>query len=889
MRHLSWIGLLALLGLALLVGAMFQAGLRLERSRGETERRQIEHMEVLLESQRALSALLDAETGQRGYLLTGDDRYLGSYRDGRARIDGHLDRLAELAAGSPRQAAVAADLERLSDARMALLDRALLLAGTGRADQAVALVASDRGQAFMDRVRALVARLAAEEELRLDARTRQAEAAATDARRLLAVAFAIGLGLVAVAAGYALSAARAEGRARGAEELARSEAERQETLTRLSAIVDTAVDAIVVIDESGTIQSFNPAAEVIFGYAADEARGRNVRMLMPPGHAAAHDGYLARYLRTGERRIIGIGREVDGRRSDGGLFPVDLSITEWRDAGGRRFFTAVMRDISLRRESERRLQDSEARFRQLAETIDDVFYVLELEEERISYVSPAYERLWGRPVAELMRDNRAFLEGIHPEDRPLVEAAIRRQHAGGGSEAEYRLRRPDGSERRVHDRAFVTTDPITGRRRVVGIAEDVTERRAAEIALRQLNETLEEKVATAVAEKQAAAAQLFEMQKMDTIGQLTGGVAHDFNNLLTPIVGSLERAQKRVDDERTQRLIAGGLDAAERARLLVSRLLAFARRTHLEARPVDIAALVGGMTDLIQRSIGPQIAVAVTAPPGLPPARVDPNQLELALLNLAVNARDAMPGGGTLTLAVGAAEAGPGDPSGLAPGRYLRLSAIDTGTGMDPETLRRCIEPFYSTKGVGKGTGLGLSMVHGLAAQSGGRLLLASSPGGGTRAEIWLPEAAEVLPAESPSPAEAVPAPWSATLLVVDDQDLVRIGTAEMLRELGYEVVEAAGAAQALDLVRRGLAPDLLVTDYLMPGMSGAQLAAELREMRPGLPVLLVTGYAEVAQAPAGRLPRLAKPFRQADLAQRVAGLLDQGKVVSFRARARAD
>ncbi|WP_210527329.1 PAS domain S-box protein [Rubellimicrobium arenae] len=666
--------------------------------------------------------------------------------------------------------------------------------------------------------------------------------------------------------------------------------QRQVVETRMRAILDTAVDAIVVIDDRGCIQSINPAAERIFGYRAHEAIGQNVRLLMPPSQAAQHDGFLQAYLRTGDRKIIGIGRTVEGRRRDGSTFPLDLSIAEWRDVDGQRFFTGIMRDVSARQEAERRLQASEMRFRQLAETIHDVFYVLEIDELRLSYISPAFETVHGRPREDVLADPLTYRSVIHPDDRAKTQDALARQRQGENTVTEYRILRPDGELRHIVDRAFVTREPSTGASRVVGVAEDVTERKRVEEELRHLNETLEEQVTRAVAERARAAAQLHEMQKLDTIGHLTGGVAHDFNNLLTPIVGSLERAHRKlVGDERAQRLVAGGLEAAERARLLVSRLLAFARRTHLEARPVDVAVLLDGMADLIRRTIGPQIAVMVNAEQDLPPARVDPNQLELALLNLSVNARDAMPGGGQLRITVSLGEVEAGQGSGLAPGRYVRLAVIDTGTGMDAETLQRCIEPFFSTKGVGKGTGLGLSMVHGLAAQSGGQLVIQSEPGQGTRAEIWLPEAEReaATPVLTPT-AEVVRAPWAARVLLVDDEEVVRTSVAEMLRDLGYEVHEATSGRHALDLLADGLRVDMVVTDYLMPGITGTDLVAGLRRERPDLPALLITGYAdaEAISRVAKGVARIAKPFSQAQLGARVDQVL-RGQGGPDRSRSR--
>ncbi len=374
-----------------------------------------------------------------------------------------------------------------------------------------------------------------------------------------------------------------------------------------------------------------------------------------------------------------------------------------------------------------------------------------------------------------------------------------------------------------------------------------------------------------------ATARMHEMAKLETLGQLTGGVAHDFNNLLTPIVGALDMLRRQHEaDPRSNRLISGAMQAAERAATLVQRLLSFARRQHLEARTVDVKALVEGMHDLMQRTIGPHIAVRIETAASVPPAKVDPAQLELAVLNLAVNARDAMGGGGKIQLSLDDADVGAGTEDSLQPGRYVRLSVTDTGMGMDEATLARAIEPFFTTKGQGEGTGLGLSMVHGLAAQSGGALKIRSKVGKGTTAELWLP-AADGAPVTQEEPDEKLPTqPRRATILIVDDEDLVRAATAEMLREMGHSVVEASTGSGALERLNANRDIDLLITDYLMPGMRGSELAEDARELRPGIPVLLLTGYANLAKGEAAGLPRLAKPFREADLARAVAGLLAQ-------------
>jgi PAS domain S-box-containing protein len=395
--------------------------------------------------------------------------------------------------------------------------------------------------------------------------------------------------------------------------------------------------------------------------------------------------------------------------------------------------------------------------------------------------------------------------------------------------------------------------------------------RESEAQLREFNDTLELRVAQRSVELADAQEALRQSQKMEAMGTLTGGVAHDFNNLLTPIVGSLDLLQRRgIGTEREQRLIAGALQSAERAKTLVQRLLAFARKQPLQARSVDLAELIRGMGDLVSRSSGPRVDVVVDLAPDLPPVLTDPNQLEMAILNLAVNARDAMPDSGTLTLCARPVEVGVGH-SELRPGSYVHLTVADTGVGMDEETLARAIEPFFSTKGIGRGTGLGLSMVHGLSAQLGGTLAIRSQQGQGTQVELWLPTTDETAAIDSMRQPMLKPR-TAGTVLLVDDENLVRQSTADMLSDLGFDVVETSSADSGLQLVREGLVPDLLVTDHLMPGMTGVELARAVLKIRPDTAVLVISGYAEL-EGIAPDLPRLPKPFRQSELAQSVAGL----------------
>ncbi len=546
---------------------------------------------------------------------------------------------------------------------------------------------------------------------------------------------------------------------------------------------------------------------------------------------------------------------------------------------------------SIRR-STAMIRASEARFRDIAEAASD--WIWETDHGlRLTYVSEHFRRATG------LSPEHVLGKPLHDVLQLPDQAERDKQHARLGTVQPFRdvpcVLHPSNEDART---LRVAGKPVRSSSGVLlgyrGTATDITvetavrrevrllERKAledlaaAKAELERLNAELEHRVEARTHEREMALAQLFQAQKMEAVGKLTGGVAHDFNNLLMVVLTNLDLLGKRLPDEpAVTRLIAGAIQAAERGATLTQRLLAFARRQDLQPRPVDLPALVRGLEDLLQRSVGPLVRIEIQAPERLPPAKVDPHQLELALLNLAVNARDAMPLGGTLTVTLTQDQVGADPPVELAPGPYLRLDVTDTGVGMDAATLRRAVEPFFSTKDPDKGTGLGLSMVHGLAAQSGGTLQLGSQPGAGTTASLWLP-LAETTPsaAEEQMPTAAERPSRHATILVVDDDILVRLGTACLLEELGHTVVEAGDGPAALEILRERGDIDLLVTDYAMPGMNGVALVLAARERRPGLPALLVTGYAELLASSPIALPRLIKPYREAELAACVAQLL---------------
>jgi signal transduction histidine kinase len=410
------------------------------------------------------------------------------------------------------------------------------------------------------------------------------------------------------------------------------------------------------------------------------------------------------------------------------------------------------------------------------------------------------------------------------------------------------------------------------------------EARTAELAL--ANAQLEQRVEERTREREAALLQVHEMQKMESLGQLTGGVAHDFNNLLTAVLGNLELLKKRMPETPLlKRLVDGAISGAERGATLTKRMLAFARRQELQPATVRLSGLVEGIEDMLRRSLGPTIAIEIDVSEGLPPVRIDPHQLELALLNLALNARDAMPAGGRLSIRAHRDE---GLAAGLAAGEFVCTVVTDSGEGMDEQTLKRATEPFFTTKGVGKGTGLGLPMVHGMVTQSGGAMQIASQAGQGTSVRLWLPvDRTGASPRSEAAEALAQPAA-SCRIIVVDDDPLILSSTAAMLEDLGHVVLEAGSAARALEMLRADAKVDFVLTDYAMPAMTGAELAEVVRRQWPWMPVVLASGYADLRETENLPRRRLGKPFSQADLARCIASVLEDRKIVPIEAALRA-
>ncbi|GEP11189.1 hybrid sensor histidine kinase/response regulator [Methylobacterium gnaphalii] len=620
---------------------------------------------------------------------------------------------------------------------------------------------------------------------------------------------------------------------------------------RYQLLVEGIVDyAIYMLDPTGVVTSWNRGAQRIKGYADYEIIGEHFSRFYT--YEDRTTGLPARALAIAETE----GRfEQEGWRvrKDGSLMWAHVLIDPIRSEDGTLLgFAKVTRDLSEQQATKEALRQSEQRFRLLVQGVQDyAIYMLDPNGQVTSWNKGA-QRFKGYSDEEIIGEHfsRFYTDEDRLSERPAT--ALRTAAQAGRFEAEGWRVRKDGSR----FWANVVIDPIRGEHgELVGFAKitrDITERRDAQLALEETR------------------ARFIQSQKMEAIGQLTGGVAHDFNNLLAVILGNLNLALKRLPpDPKLRQLIDNSIQAADRGATLTKRMLAFARRQELSTTPVDVPDLIRGMSDLLQRSIGANIPVGMHFPLKLPRVLADANQLELVVLNLCVNARDATPAGGTITLVAREAFITAEDVRGLKPGNYVCLSVIDTGEGMDAETLAKAAEPFFTTKGVGKGTGLGLSMVHGFAEQSGGRLILKSTKGQGTTAELWLPEAdLGNAPQTEQQPEDELPRLDPVTALVVDDDALVLMNTTAMLEDLGHTVVEATSGEQALRILRRSKGTiDLVITDQMMPGMTGTQLVEAIRTEHPDMVAILASGYTELPEDTLIPVTRLTKPFGQSELA----------------------
>lgn len=666
----------------------------------------------------------------------------------------------------------------------------------------------------------------------------------------------------------------------------KAQAELRESEERNRRIVEGVKDhSIFTVDVDGRVVDWTPGAEAIFGWSAQEMRGESA------------DG-----LYTREDRDAGVpSQELDAARrdgcandqrwhvkKDGSRFFANGSVRPLHDAEGRiTGFIKIARDETERRQAEATLQETEQRYRLAAKATNDAIWDWDFATNHIEW-NEAISVLFGHSSDAIEPTGDWWIQRIHPEDRQAVDSSIHAVIAGEQDHwaAEYRFERADGSFADVFDRGHVFRDEHGRALRMIGAMLDLTDRKQAEDRLHELNETLENRVAARTADLIATQEALRQAQKMEAVGQLTGGLAHDFNNLLTGIMGSLELMQSRIAQGRlgeVEKYVTAAQGAAKRAASLTHRLLAFSRRQTLSPKPTDVKQLVTGMEDLIGRTVGPAIAIETVNAAGLWPSLIDPSQLENAVLNLCINARDAMPDGGTITIETANRwmDQRAAQQRGLEPGQYISLCVTDTGTGMSPDVIAKAFDPFFTTKPIGTGTGLGLSMIHGFANQSGGSVSIYSELGEGTTLCIYMPRhlgEAEVVDVEGRS--EEVPRGQAGeTVLVIDDEPTVRMLVAQVLTDLGYAAIEAADGPSGLKIINSDMRVDLLVTDVGLPGMNGRQVADAARSVRPDLKVLFITGYAENAVLSHGHLDPgmhvLTKPFSMDTLATRLRGLIE--------------
>jgi PAS domain S-box-containing protein len=583
--------------------------------------------------------------------------------------------------------------------------------------------------------------------------------------------------------------------------------------SQMRAVLETAVDAIISIDEWGIVERMNQAAERMFAYSREELVGRNVSILMPARERDAHDGYLACYRATGERKIIGIGREVVCRRKDGTEFPVDLAVGEYRVEGQRKF-TGFLRDISDRKQAEAQIREQAM----LLDKARDAIFVCDLDEQ-ITYWNPAAARLYGWSGDEARGRNcrKLFFKGDDSQFEPAWQAVMNGDEWFG----ELRKTTRDGREVIVESRWSLLRDDHGRPVEILAIESDVTEKKEYE-------------------------RQSLRAQRLESIGTLAGGIAHDLNNMLTPILMSARLLGRERPAEDREGLIANILASAERSAEMIRQLLAFTGGVETERAPVDLGAIVREITSLLEHTLPKSIAVQAKVADDLWPICGDSTQLSQVLMNLCVNARDAMPSGGIVSIIV--ENRTPDDEAVVAVpelyrGPHVVLTVADTGTGIPQDLIDRIFDPFFTTKPHGKGTGLGLSTVLGIVKSHGGLIRVASVPGRGTQFTINLPTDQTVNARQCDSAPRDLPAARGNLILAVDDESFILTAVKATLEGAGYRVVTATGGAMALELFRQQQADvAAILVDMMMPGMDGPATLRALREIDPRVQMIASSG-----------------------------------------------
>ena len=656
----------------------------------------------------------------------------------------------------------------------------------------------------------------------------------------------------------------------------------------LAKILAIAADAIITIDETQKITIFNNRAEEIFGYQRAEIIGQPLERLMPERFRSRHGAHVNAFG-TGpmEARQMGERQEIYALRKSGEEFPAEAAISRLTLAN-KRIYTVVLRDVSKRNAAEKALRDSEERL-QLAVSAGHIGLFEHDHASGQSFWSPLFRQILG-VSQDAPPTMESYLAASHPDDQDMIRASMERARDPAGSgvyELEHRAVMPDGKLCWVTISAqtyFTSESNARKPLRTVGALRDVTERR---LYLEELEARVAERTRALrdeIQQREVAQAALVQSQRMEALGQLTGGIAHDSNNLLTVILGNLEMIEDELHGHPAMKYLKEAEEAAHMGARLNQRLLTFARRRKLESKVINLNDHVLTLSELLRRTIGEGVDLTTNLAHDLWPARVDPSEIENAILNLAINARDAMPEGGSLRVetqncVISNESARQGN--GPAAGDYVKLSVSDSGSGMPPAVLARVFEPFFTTKEQGKGTGLGLSMLYGFVKQSNGHVAISSEPGRGTTVDVFLPREADAKPSRNAvhDNGGVIPGRGEA-ILVVEDNAQVRALTAARLRRLGYGVTEAENGPRALATLESGVMPDLVFSDVVMPGgMSGFDVARAIWQHHPNQKILLTSGFAENL-APAddplfADSTILRKPYSLAELARAIALALD--------------
>ena len=740
---------------------------------------------------------------------------------------------------------------------------------------------------------AFVAANAEQKDYRVEFRVRRADGAYRWAIDAAAARFAADGAYL----GYVGSVIDIDERREAEAALQASTARAEALAAEQAAILGQLAEGVIVTDRTGRITFVNEAASRIHGVARldvePDAYSETYHLLTLEGAPyPSHELPLARAVLHGETVAEARWRI---RRPDGSDILAVGSARPVRDAGGETLGAVLtLRDDTQRAEAERLLRENEARLRALTDNLPSgmVYQIAtgrDGSERRFLYVSQSHEKLTGIPADAVLADPTIPYNLILPEHRAALVAAEAEAIATRGPfDVQVRFRRADG-EVRWSRIISAPREQADGSLIWDGIQVDVTDQKYAEALLLEMNNELERRVAERTHELETAQEQLRQAQKMEAVGQLTGGIAHDFNNLLTGVIGSLDLMQRRMakgETDRIEHYATTAMTAANRAAALTHRLLAFSRRQPLDPKPVNANRLVTGMEELLRRTIGEGVQLEIVTAGGLWQTLCDPHQLESAVLNLAINARDAMPNGGKLTIETCNAHldsAYIAKERDVAPGQYVCICVTDTGSGMTKDTIEKAFEPFFTTKPIGQGTGLGLSMIYGFARQSEGYARIYSEAGEGTTVKLYLPryfgeaedseEAHDALTDDHRAEAGEV-------VLVVEDETAVRDLVIDVLEELGYRAIEAVDGPSGLKLLQSKLRIDLLVTDIGLPGLNGRQLADAAREHRPDLKILFMTGYAENATIANGFLdPGMAmitKPFAIEALVTRIRDMIEK-------------